>query len=48
MSLRGARWLSLWIGMRYLRAQRQQFVSLITWVSVVGLALGVHGADDIG
>ncbi len=41
MSLRGARWLSVWIGLRYLRAQRQQFVSLITWVSVVGLALGV-------
>ncbi len=41
MSLRGARWLSLWIGMRYLRSQRRQFVSLITWVSVIGLALGV-------
>ncbi len=41
MKLDGARWLSTWIGLRYLRTQRRQFVSLITWVSIVGLALGV-------
>jgi lipoprotein-releasing system permease protein len=41
VSLRGARFLSIWIGVRYLRTQRRQFVSLITWVSIVGLALGV-------
>jgi lipoprotein-releasing system permease protein len=36
-----ARWISLWIGWRYLRGQRRQFVSFISWVSVVGLGLGV-------
>jgi lipoprotein-releasing system permease protein len=36
-----ARFTATWIGLRYLRTQRRQFVSLITWVSIVGLALGV-------
>jgi lipoprotein-releasing system permease protein len=35
------RWTSLWIGWRYLRGQRRQFVSFISWVSVIGLGLGV-------
>jgi lipoprotein-releasing system permease protein len=36
-----ARFTATWIGLRYLRGQRRQFASLITWVSIVGLALGV-------
>ncbi len=35
------RWTSLWIGWRYLRGQKRQFASFISWVSVVGLGLGV-------
>jgi len=30
-----------WIGLRYLRTQRRQFLSLITWISIAGLGLGV-------
>ena len=41
MSFALARLTATWIGLRYLRTQRRQFASLITWVSVVGLALGV-------
>jgi lipoprotein-releasing system permease protein len=36
-----SRWTSLWIGWRYLRGQKRQFASFISWVSVVGLGLGV-------
>jgi lipoprotein-releasing system permease protein len=32
---------SLWIALRYLKTRRRQFAAFITWVSVVGLALGV-------
>ncbi len=32
---------SLWIGWRYLARRGRAFVSLITWISVLGLALGV-------
>ncbi|MDF1556066.1 MAG: ABC transporter permease, partial [Deferrisomatales bacterium] len=32
----------LWIALRYLRARRREFfISLITWISVGGVALGV-------
>jgi len=41
VSFRFARFTATWIGLRYLRTQRRQFASLITWVSIVGLALGV-------
>lgn len=30
-----------WIALRYLRARRHRFASFITWVSLLGLALGV-------
>jgi len=39
--LKLARFTATWIGLRYLRTQRRRFASLITWVSVMGLALGV-------
>ena len=32
---------SWWLGWRYLRGQRRRFTSFISWVSIVGLALGV-------
>lgn len=41
MSFMAARFTATWIGLRYLRSQRGQFASLITWVSIIGLALGV-------
>ncbi len=41
MSLPIAGATSLWIGWRYLASRGRAFVSLITWVSVFGLGLGV-------
>lgn len=36
-----ARLPAVWMGWRYLMAQRGQYAALISWVSIIGLALGV-------
>ena len=36
-----ARFTSVWMGWRYLRSQRGEYAAFISWVSVIGLALGV-------
>ena len=33
--------LPLWVAIRYLKTRRKQFAAFITWVSLLGLALGV-------
>ena len=40
-SLSLARFTSVWMGWRYLRSQRGEYAAFISWVSVIGLALGV-------